>query len=375
MAELIFRERILPFFNLNHGGFSYTKYPLHFCKMNLNNDLVLRAAKQLQTERPPVWLMRQAGRILPEYRKVRESVKDFKALVKNPELAAEVTIQPVEILGVDAAIIFSDILVIPEAMGLNYEMEEKKGPIFPTRISTVSDLRNLRLVEGPELSYVYEAIKITKNELNGRVPLIGFAGAPWTLFAYMIEGHGSKTFSRAKKMLYVEPEFSHTLLSLITDSTIVYLKNQVAAGADLVQLFDSWAGLLSPAQYTEFSLPYISKICDAINTVPKTVFAKGAFFAREKMNSLSCDVIGLDWNMDIQESRKLIPNKVLQGNLDPCALYGSLDQVKAETTKMLSAFGAHKHIANLGHGLYPDTEVDKVKCFIDTVKEFRFAEG
>jgi uroporphyrinogen decarboxylase len=338
-----------------------------------SQHLLTKAAKGEMTERTPVWLMRQAGRILPEYRKVRESVKDFKALVKNPELAAEVTIQPVDILNVDAAIIFSDILVIPEAMGLNYEMEEKKGPIFPERISGNKDLQNLRIVNGPELSYVYEALRITKKELNDRVPLIGFAGAPWTIFAYMIEGHGSKTFSRAKKMLYAEPEFSHKLLSMITESTIVYLRNQIQAGADLIQIFDSWAGLLGPAQYEEFSLRYISKICDAIATVPKTVFAKGAFFAREKMNSLSCDVVGLDWNMDIRESRKLIPDKVLQGNLDPCALYGSLDQVRIETRKMMASFGSSKHIANLGHGLYPDTEVDKVKCFIDTVKEYRIA--
>jgi uroporphyrinogen decarboxylase len=343
--------------------------------MILKNDLLLRTAKGLETERTPVWLMRQAGRILPEYRKVRESVKDFKALVKNPELATEVTIQPVDILGVDAAIIFSDILVIPEAMGLNYEMEEKKGPVFPTRISSSQDLKNIRVIQGEELSYVYDAIRLTKKELNGRVPLIGFSGAPWTIFAYMIEGHGSKTFSRAKKMLYAEPEFSHQLLDLITQSTIIYLKNQIRAGADLIQIFDSWAGLLGPRQYEEFSLRYISKICDAIGEVPKTVFAKGAFFARQKMNSMSCDVVGLDWNMDIRESRTLMPNKILQGNLDPCALYGNLDQVKAETKKMLSSFGPNKHIANLGHGLYPDTEVDKVKCFIDTVKEFRFVEA
>jgi uroporphyrinogen decarboxylase len=340
-----------------------------------STHLLLKVANGEATERTPVWLMRQAGRILPEYRKVRESVKDFKALVKNPELATEVTIQPVDILGVDAAIIFSDILVIPEAMGLNYEMEEKKGPVFPERISTANDLKKLRIVQGPELAYVYEAIKLTKQELNGRVPLIGFAGAPWTIFAYMIEGHGSKTFSRAKKMLYAEPELSHKLLSLITESTIVYLKNQITAGADLIQIFDSWAGLLGPAQYEEFSLRYISKICDAINTVPKTVFAKGAFFARAKMNSLSCNVVGLDWNMDIKESRKLMPDKVLQGNLDPCALYGDLTQVKAETKKMLTHFGPDNHIANLGHGLYPDTEVDKVKCFIDTIKEFRFVSA
>src|SRR5690349_11333617 len=204
----------------------------------LQNDLLLRAAKGLKTERTPVWLMRQAGRILPEYRKVRESVKDFKALVKNPELATEVTIQPVDILGVDAAIIFSDILVIPEAMGLNYEMEEKKGPVFPTRISSRQDLKKIKVINGEELSYVYDAIRLTKKELNGRVPLIGFAGAPWTIFAYMIEGHGSKTFSQAKKMLYAEPEFSHQLLDLITQSTIIYLKNQVRAGADLIQIFD-----------------------------------------------------------------------------------------------------------------------------------------
>jgi uroporphyrinogen decarboxylase len=187
----------------------------------------------------------------------------------------------------------------------------------------------------------------------------------------MTEGRGSKTFSYAKKMLYTEPAFSHRLLEMITESTIQYLKGQVTAGADIIQIFDSWAGLLSPAQYAEFSLPYINRICDAVTTVPKIVFAKGAFFAREKLNDVSCNVVGLDWNMDIGESRTLMPDKVLQGNLDPCALYGSIEQVKNETKKMLQAFGPGNHIANLGHGLYPDTEVDKVKCFIDTVKEFK----
>ena len=315
--------------------------------------------------------MRQAGRILPEYRKVRASAGDFKTLVKTPELATTVTIQPVDILGVDAAIIFSDILVIPEAMGLNYEMEEKKGPVFPKKISSIADLKMLHVAHADELNYVHDAIRLTKKELNGRVPLIGFAGAPWTIFAYMTEGRGSKTFSHAKKMLYTAPEFSHKLLDMITQSTIHYLKGQINAGADIIQIFDSWAGLLSPEQYEEFSLKYISRICEAITDVPKIVFAKGAFFARHHMNKLSCDVIGLDWNMDIHESRELLSDKVLQGNLDPCALYGSLDQVKSETRKMLTAFGPSKHIANLGHGLYPDTEVDKVRCFIDTVKEFR----
>jgi uroporphyrinogen decarboxylase len=336
----------------------------------LQNDLLLRSAKGEKTERTPVWLMRQAGRILPQYRKVREHARDFKTLVKTPELAMEVTIQPVNILEVDAAIIFSDILVIPEAMGLDYEMEEKRGPVFPERITSEADLGKIHVSEGEELNYVLETIRLTKRELGGRVPLIGFAGAPWTIFSYMIEGKGSKTFSAAKKMLYTQPDFSHRLLDMITKSTINYLKAQVKAGADLIQIFDSWAGILSPDQYREFSLKYISDICDSIPEVPKTVFAKGAFFARQEMNSIACDVVGLDWNMGIEESRKLLHTKTLQGNLDPCALYGSLEDVRRETKKMLDAFGPYRHIANLGHGLYPDTEVDKVKCYIDTVKDY-----
>lgn len=341
--------------------------------MALKNDLLLRAAKGLEVERTPIWLMRQAGRILPEYRKVREKAKDFVAFVKNPELAAEVTIQPVDILGVDAAIIFSDILVIPEAMGLPYQMIEAKGPYFEKTIKTKSDLDKLHVASGEELIYVTDAIKLAKRELNNRVPLIGFAGAPWTLFAYMIEGSGSKTFSQAKKMLYTNPELSHALLQKITDSTINYLKSQVEAGADLIQLFDSWAGVLSPVQYQEFSLPYISQICDAITTVPKTVFAKDAFFARKNISKINCDVIGLDWTMDINESRALIGSeKTLQGNADPCMLYSDHATIKKETEKMLRAFGPNRHIANLGHGLYPDTDKEKVKFFVDTIKEFRF---
>lgn len=337
--------------------------------MKLQNSLILQAARQQPVERTPVWLMRQAGRILSEYRQVREQAGDFKTLVKTPELAAEVTVQPVDILGVDAAIIFSDILVIPEAMGLNYEMEEKRGPIFPKTISSAKDLSHLHIAAEEELHYVHEAIRLTKRALNGRVPLIGFAGAPWTIFSYMIEGSGSKTFSAARKVLYTAPVLAHQLLDMITQSTINYLKGQIKAGADIVQIFDSWAGILGPEQYKEFALPYISRICDSITEVPKIVFAKGAFFALGDMNKISCDVVGLDWNMQIDESRKLIPNKTLQGNLDPCALYGSFDDVRRETRKMLNAFKGVPHIANLGHGLYPDTEADKVRCFIDTVRE------
>lgn len=343
--------------------------------MQLKNDLILRAARGEKTERTPVWLMRQAGRILPEYRAVRNSLSGFIELCQTPELAAEVTIQPVDILGVDAAIIFSDILVIPEAMGLPYEMVEKRGPHFPETVNSAADVDKLKVADAEsDLGYVLEAIKITKKELNGRVPLIGFAGAPWTIFSYMVEGGGSKTFSKAKKMLYTEPEMAHKLLQMITDSTIKYLKAQIAAGADMVQVFDSWAGILSPEQYDTFALSYISQICDAIDEVPVTVFAKGAFFARQKMGQLNCQTIGLDWTMDIKESRAIIgDNKTLQGNLDPCALYGTYEQIEAQTKKMLDAFGPHRHIANLGHGVYPDIKPDKVKCFIEAVKNHQFS--
>ncbi|MEO9964497.1 MAG: uroporphyrinogen decarboxylase [Reichenbachiella sp.] len=341
--------------------------------MQLHNDLILRAARGEKTDRVPVWLMRQAGRILPEYRKVRESVSGFIELATTPELAAEVTLQPVDILGVDAAIIFSDILVIPEAMGLPYEMIEKKGPWFENTIKSSADLKKIRIANPEEdLNYVAEAIKITKKELSGRVPLIGFAGAPWTIFSYMVEGSGSKTFSKAKKMLYTEPELSHQLLDMITESTIKYLKMQITCGADLVQIFDSWAGILSPAQYEEFGLRYISKICDAIDIVPVTVFAKGAYFARKKMSELNCETIGLDWNMSVSASRRLIgESKTLQGNLDPCVLYASDKEVERQTIEMLEKFGGHRHIANLGHGVYPDISPDKVKIFIETVKNWR----
>jgi uroporphyrinogen decarboxylase len=339
--------------------------------MKLQNDLILRAAKGERVERVPVWMMRQAGRILPEYRAVREKAGSFIKLATTPELAAEVTIQPVDILGTDAAIIFSDILVVPEAMGLPYEMVETKGPIFPKVIQNKKDIDALR-VSNPEneLAYVLKAIDIVKKELNGRVPLLGFAGAPFTIFCYMVEGKGSKTFSIAKKMLYSEPELAHLLLQKITDTTIAYLKAQAKHGADLVQIFDSWAGILSPEQYRKFSLPYIAQICDAINEVPVTVFAKGAFFARKEMSNLKCEVIGLDWNMDISESRRMIPHKTLQGNLDPCVLYGSFKDIEKHTKKMIKNFGGQKYIANLGHGVYPDTDPDKVKCFIDTVKNY-----
>jgi len=338
--------------------------------MELQNDLLLKAAKQEKVDRTPVWVMRQAGRILPEYRAVRNSVSGFIELVSTPELAAEVTLQPVDILGVDAAIIFSDILVVPEAMGLKYEMIEKRGPLFPKTIRHEKDFLNLHDYDPAALSYVIDAIKITKKELNGRVPLIGFAGAPWTIFAYMVEGKGSKTFSEARKMLYTQPELSKKLLDKIADTTIAYLKSQIEAGADIVQLFDSWAGILPPSQYLAYSVPYLKKIASAITEVPVTIFAKDAYFARKWIGELDCHVVGLDWCMDVEESKELIGNKTLQGNLDPCALYGSFDDVRKATKAMLERFKGTPHIANLGHGVYPDIDPEKVKCFIDTVKEY-----
>jgi uroporphyrinogen decarboxylase len=340
--------------------------------MELQNNLLLKAALGQKTERTPVWMMRQAGRILPEYRKVRAQAGSFIKLATTPSLAAEVTLQPVDILGVDAAIIFSDILVIPEAMGLPYEMIESTGPVFPKIINTEADIDMLddSVEVVHKLNYVTEALDITKKALNQRVPLIGFAGAPFTIFCYMVEGKGSKTFSKAKRMLYSEPEMAHKLLQKITNATIHYLKAQITHGADLVQIFDSWAGILSPDQYQSYSLPYIKQICDSITDTPVTVFAKGAFFARPWFNELACQVVGLDWNMDIKESKALIPHKTLQGNLDPCVLYASFSEIEKQVKNMLKAFEGHSYIANLGHGVYPDTDTEKVKCFINAVKSY-----
>lgn len=341
--------------------------------MELKNDLILRAARGEAIERYPVWLMRQAGRILPEYRAVRSKLSGFKELVETPEFAAEVTIQPVDLLDVDAAIIFSDILVIPEAMGLEYQMLEQKGPWFEKTIQTMDDLKYAETNFDIEdrLGYVLEAIRITKKELNGRVPLIGFAGAPWTIFCYMVEGKGSKTFSESRKMLYTNPTLAHELLNRITDVTISYLKAQVNAGAQMLQIFDSWAGILGTEQYAEFGLRYLDKIANTINEVPLTLFSKGAINSVNDIAKLKCNTIGLDWNMDAVAIRKEVgETRTLQGNLDPCALYASHAEVEKSTINMLNRFESQRHIVNLGHGVYPDIDPEKVKTFIKTVKNY-----
>ena len=337
------------------------------------SHLFLRAARGEQTERPPVWLMRQAGRILPQYRALRSHFPDFKAFVKTPEAAAEATLQPVEALGVDAAIVFSDILVVPEALGLEYEMIEAKGPRFPKTIDSAADVLALAPAElaAERLDYVYEAIRLSKAGLAGRLPLIGFAGAPWTLLAYMVEGGGSKTFSKARRFLYQEPEAAHALLQRLTDATIVYTRRQVAAGADLIQIFDSWAGELPPEQYQAFALPYLAQIGEALAGTPRTVFAKGAWFALPELNALPFDVVGLDWNTSPEWARSITgPQKVLQGTIDPCLLYAEPEYIAQKTTAMLEAFGPH-HIANLGHGVYPDTPLEGVRAFVQAVQAYK----
>lgn len=338
--------------------------------MSLQNDLLLRTLKGEEVERPPVWLMRQAGRILPQYRELRGKLSGFIELVQTPDLAAEVTIQPVDELGVDAAIIFSDILVIPEAMGLHYELIEKVGPRFPTTIKTAQQIEEL--IEGADaashLSYVYDAVSATKKGLNDRVPLIGFAGAPWTLFAYMIEGGGSKTFSQAKKFLYQNPKLSHQLLSKITTSVIEYLKLKINAGVNVVQLFDSWADLLTPELYTEFCIPYLKRIGDEVTGVPKILFAKGAWFALAQFQDLNYEGIGLDWKTSPKVARELVgETKIFQGNLDPCMLYADAARIEHAAKNMVAEFGS-SHIVNLGHGVYPDTPLENVKTFVNTIK-------
>ena len=341
------------------------------------NDLFLRTARGETVERPPVWLMRQAGRVLPQYRALRARLSGFKELVSTPDLAAEVTIQPVDELGVDAAIIFSDILVIPEALGLDYNMVEKVGPRFPEVIRSAADVDRLRpAADAPgHLGYVYDALDVTKRELADRVPLIGFAGAPWTIFAYMVEGGGSKTFSRARAMLYREPALAHRLLERIALATAAYLRGKIDHGADLIQLFDSWAGVLPPAQYREFSLRYLDLIVRELGgRVPVTLFAKDARHAIPDLLALDAQVLQLDWIADPVWARAQEPKnspKVLQGNLDPTQLYAAPQDVSAATRRMLDRFG-RRHIANLGHGVYPDTPLDGVRAFVDAVQTYRY---
>lgn len=338
----------------------------------LQNDLLLRALRGEHTERVPVWMMRQAGRYLPDYMKLKAKY-DFFTRVQTPELATAITLQPIDQVGVDAAIIFSDILVIPQAMGLEVLMEEGKGPSLPKVIQTQADIDAL-VTEGVEesLHYVTDALALTKKELNGRVPLIGFAGAPWTILCYMVEGKGSKTWDKAKQFAYVQPLLAHQLLQKITNITIQYLKAQVRAGADTVQVFDSWAGSLSPADFKIFAQPYLLQIADALkDDAPVILFPKGTWHALSELSKSSAAGIGIDWCIDPAMARALTNNSItLQGNFDPAKLLAPIPEIRKAVKEMIAAFGTQRYIANLGHGITPNVPVDHAKAFVDAVKEF-----
>jgi uroporphyrinogen decarboxylase len=338
----------------------------------IKNDLLLRTLRGEKTERTPVWMMRQAGRYLPEYMILREKYGFFERC-QTPALACEITLQPVDLVGVDAAILFSDILVVPQAMGLEVQLIESKGPVLPDPIKTAKDLARVRVPNVDEtLGYVFEAIKLIKQELNGRVPLIGFAGAPWTLLCYMVQGKGSKTFDEAKAFCYTQPELAHQLLQMITDTTIAYLKAQVAAGADTVQIFDSWGGLLGPEDFENISLQYIRQIVAALKEeVPVIVFAKGAWHSLDKMAATGARGLGIDWCIPAHLARQFAGNSItLQGNFDPAKLLSPIPVIKKEVTAMLEAFGPGNHVANLGHGILPNVPVDHARAFVDTVKNY-----
>ncbi|MFX1707699.1 uroporphyrinogen decarboxylase [Chitinophaga sp. CC14] len=336
----------------------------------LKNDLLLKALKGETVSRTPVWMMRQAGRYLPDYIKLRDKYTFFERC-ENPELATEITVMPVDQVGVDAAIIFSDILVVPQAMGMEVQLVEKVGPLLPAPIKTAQDLQRLCVPDVQErLHYVFDALKLTKKTLDGRVPLIGFGGAPWTLLCYMVQGKGSKTFDEAKAFCYQQPVVAHQLLQMITDTTIAYLKAQVAAGADTVQVFDSWGGLLSPQDFEVFSLQYIRQIVAAMKDVcPTIVFAKGAWFALEDMAATGAHGLGIDWCIKPELARQFAGSNItLQGNFDPAKLLAPIPEIEKAVKEMLKGFGRQRYIANLGHGILPNVPVDHAKAFVETVK-------
>ncbi len=335
------------------------------------NTNFLRACKGEEVDYTPIWIMRQAGRYLPDYHKVRGKVT-FLELCKNPELAAEVTLQPVDIIGVDAAILFSDILVTPEAMGMELEFQEKRGPVLPSPIRSQADVDKLIVPDPVEkLGYVMDTIRLLRKELATKVPLIGFSGAPFTLATYMVEGGSSKSFFETKKMMYSAPEVYAGMMNKVTDSVISYLQAQAEAGAQALQVFDSWAGALALCDYEEFAFPYVKKIIDALKPagVPLIYFANNGATLLEKTKTCGADVLGLDWRVQISDAVKIFgPDIVVQGNLDPCALLLPEDKLEKRISNILEgAKGAKGHIFNLGHGILPETPPAKAKFVVDTV--------
>lgn len=345
----------------------------------LKNDRFLKALARQPVDRTPIWMMRQAGRYLPEYRATRSQAGDFMSLCKNTELACEVTLQPLERYELDAAILFSDILTIPDAMGLGLYFEEGEGPKFRKPVRTEADIEQLNVVDtASDLAYVTDAVAMIRRELHGRVPLIGFSGSPWTLATYMIEGQSSRDFARAKTMLYTQPELMHQLLDKLALSVIDYLNAQISAGAQVVQIFDTWGGALSHAAYLEFSLAYMQKIVSGLikhaegRDVPVILFTKGGGHWLEAMAETGCDALGLDWTVDIGSARARVGNQVaLQGNMDPAVLRSDPARIEAEVATILQSFGTGSgHIFNLGHGITPDIDPAHAKVFIDAVHKF-----
>jgi uroporphyrinogen decarboxylase len=348
-------------------------------KTPLKNDLLLRALLREPTPRRPIWLMRQAGRYLAEYRATRGRAGSFMAMCTNPELACEVTLQPIDRFPLDAAILFSDILTIPHAMNVGLEFEAGEGPKIERPIRCAADVDKLTIPDpGHELRYVIDAVALIRRELNGRVPLIGFAGSPWTVGTYMVEGGGSKTFGRIKRMMYESPAVLHRLLDILARCTILYLNAQIAAGAQAVMVFDTWGGVLTPAQYEEFSLRYMAQVVDALTRnadgrrVPNIVFTKGGGAWLAKIAAIGCDSVGVDWTTDLRTARAAVDGRVsLQGNLDPSALFAAPETVRAEALRVLDSYGAGPgHVFNLGHGITPDVDPERVAVLVEAVQNY-----
>lgn len=345
----------------------------------LKNDTFLRALLREPVDYTPVWIMRQAGRYLPEYKATRKQAGDFMTLCKTPELACEVTMQPLERFDLDAAILFSDILTIPDAMGLGLYFSQGEGPRFTDPVRSKADIEKIGIPDmEDDLGYVMDAVRTIRKELDGRVPLIGFSGSPWTLATYMIEGSGTKDFSKSKGMMYEQPELLHMLLDKIADSVIAYLNAQIMAGAQATMIFDTWGGVLTPRDYREFSLRYMQKIIDGLirehdgRRVPVVLFTKGGGCWLEDIIATGTDAAGLDWTMDISEARKVVNNRIaLQGNMDPSILYASSERIKQEVKMILDGYGQGSgHVFNLGHGIHQHVDPANVEVLVNAVHEY-----
>jgi uroporphyrinogen decarboxylase len=350
--------------------------------MALKNDLLLRALKKQKTERTPVWIMRQAGRYLPEYREVRKKAGDFMSLAKNPEMVCEVTLQPLRRFPLDAVIIFSDILTIPDAMGLGLYFIAGEGPKFKYPITSLEDVEKLPVLDVcKDLKYVMDGISLTSRTLNEEVPLLGFCGSPWTLLTYMVEGGSSKTFSKAKAFLLNQSKAAHLLLQKLSDASIDYLNAQIDSGANAVQVFDSWGGALSSDMYHEFSLRYMQQIVEGVKAknpdTPVILFSKGVQHNLSKMAESGAECLGVDWTTDLSLARKLTQDKVaLQGNLDPCVLFADDDVIRNQVKRVIDSFGEGSgHIFNLGHGMQPDMQPEKLAVLVDAVRTYSTKEG